>query len=78
MQTCRETSCTKLAVTCFGAGGASFVSWRKSAEKPGSVFNRTQKLGRRVSKLVPPGFSVQPEGLHERQESWMLQKSDAG
>ena len=76
MQTCRETSCAKLAVTCFG--GASFVSWRKSAEKPGSVFNRTQKLGRRVSKLVPPGFSVQPEGLHERQESWMLQKSDAG
>ena len=78
MQTCMETSCTKLAVTCFGAGGASFVSWRKSAEKPGSVFNRIQKPGRRMSKLVPPGFSVQTEGLHERQESWMLQKSDAG
>ena len=72
MQTCMDTSCTKLAVTCLGAGGASFVSWRKSAEKPGSVLNRIQKLGRRVNKLVLPGFSVQPEGLHERQESWML------
>ena len=78
MQTCMETSCTKLAVTCFGAGGASLVSWRKSAETPGSVCNRIQKIGRRVSKLVPPGFSVQPEGWHERQESWMLQKPDAG
>ena len=39
------------------------MSWRKSAEKPGSVFNRIQKLGRRVSKLVPPGFPVQPEGF---------------
>ena len=78
MQTCMETSCTKLAVRCFGAGGASFVFWRKSAEKPGSIFNRIQKLGSRVSKLVPPGFSVRPEGLHERQQSWMLQKSDAG
>ena len=39
MQTCMDTSCTKLAVTCLGVGGASFVSWRKSAEKPGSVLN---------------------------------------
>ena len=31
-----EASCTKLAVTCFGAGNALFVSLRRSAKKRGS------------------------------------------
>ena len=50
-----ETSCTKLAVTCFGAGGALFVSWWRPAKKGGSqrmLFQHERNSGLGMDALV--------------------------
>ena len=68
-QGCMETSCTKLAVICFGAGSALFVCWRRIMVWAWMLWS-VYALGTRTDILVWPWMHWSPYALGTRTESW--------